>query len=222
MGVNEEAVETGDVGGAGDLGDNGRIRAKFHFLHHFAGKGCAQNAFHDERFAQSQFSAGVMQGGAGADAGSGGTAVHLAVGEDTDVAAVMGGIMSRADEDNPVKEAQVRGEGMADGQAVHDGLFDACTGVNQLAEIGRGQPHVGVFCLDEGVKCAAEGDVVTDAAQAGRVYFLIQGVDEGGDVVEGDGEGTAVFSLGGGGNAAGGGVNFDDGGRAGLVNQTGV
>ena len=222
VGIDEELVEAGDVGCAGDLGDDGRIRAKCHFLYRLAGEGCAQNAFYDERFAQGQFAAGDVQGGAGADAGSGGAAVYFAVGKDADVAAVVGGVMCWADEDDAVEEAQIGGEGVADGQTGHHSLLDARTGVNQLAEVGRGQADASFIGLDEGVECAAKGHVVTDEAQTGHIYLLIQGVGEGGDVVEGDGGGTAVFPVRGGGDAAGGGINLKGGGGAGLINQAGI
>ena len=78
--VEEEFLASGDVGRAGDLGDDGGRGADAGFREGRDGKGCAEDAFDGDGLVERQFAFGVEDGGASADAGAGGGAVNFAVG----------------------------------------------------------------------------------------------------------------------------------------------
>ncbi len=134
-GINQEFVATGYVGGTADFRDNGRIGTEACYACHLATEGCAQDTFNDEGFIFAQFAAGVVYGGAGADAGACGAAIHLAIGKDADIAAVVLRVVGVADDNGSVKEAQLFFKGVLDRPLGHNGLLDTDAGVDQLVEV---------------------------------------------------------------------------------------
>ena len=74
----------------------------------------------------------------GADAGACGATIHLAVGKDADIAAMVLWVVGVADDDGSVEEAQLFFEGVLDRPLGHNSLFDPDADVDELAEVAAG------------------------------------------------------------------------------------
>ena len=59
-GIELQFVSSGDVGGAGNFGDDGLIRTKLDYICYLTGEDCAKDALNREGFVLVQFSTGVL------------------------------------------------------------------------------------------------------------------------------------------------------------------
>src|SRR5205814_327825 len=100
---------------------------------------------------------------AGRNARPGRGAVYLAVGEDTDIGAVMARFAGRPDQDRAIEKAQIRLEGMLDGVGGVYGGFDGSPQLDQAAKRLVLQAFQ-AQALDrhDGVKGSTKGNIYLD------------------------------------------------------------
>ncbi|VTR68095.1 hypothetical protein DESC_690032 [Desulfosarcina cetonica] len=183
--IHEKFAAAGDPGLAFHLGDDSGVGTEGGRLHHLAAKSRAQDALDDDGLIRPDLPPGVMQGQSGAYPGAGGAAVHLALGEDADVAGMGALRVGRADNDRAVKEAEIRLKGVRDRPGGHNGALDRHAPFDQAVEIIRPCTHPQVGGVHEGVEGAAVGDVVAHRPQPRHRHGLISAQYKGRHIVEG-------------------------------------
>ena len=82
-------MAAGNIGGALYLGNNGRVRATGRCVNYLPRKAAADNAVDDHRFVETNLAPGVMNSHPPADPRAGWRAVHLPVGKNAAIAAVV-------------------------------------------------------------------------------------------------------------------------------------
>lgn len=147
------------------------------------------------RFVDRAEALGVAEGHAGGDAGTGGAPVYFGIGEDADVFGGGGCGFDAIGEDGAIEEGEVGIVRVVEGDGCADGFGEGGGGIDEVAEGGVSGEEAELAGVGDGVEGPAIGDIAEDLSVAGEGDFVVGGVEEGGDALEGDLAGITVLDF---------------------------
>ena len=122
-------------------------------------------------------------------------AIELSIGEDAHVPAVMSPVVRGAEKYGSVKKSQVVFVRMLDGNCVHNGQLDASPHVDEFGEFFRNELKSEVLTPAEGIKRTSIGDIIPDVADLRDSDGLVERIDKGRHILEGDILNAVFFEM---------------------------